>query len=195
MNITSSFFEDIYEKNMYFQDNIYQKNYVTSNEKDISNKLKNKKNLLEKSYDTYIKIINDYSKEIMILRDSLFTNRKLNVKNLNKSNNLIKEQNFIINENKDIEQDIRKIKEAIEIIETVGINNYEEIQKKLHKINLLHQDQKNLHNYLDNYFHKNHSEENKLIRKNIIEDNIIEDIYQSSYNLRNKKRKRYAVEK
>ena len=194
MNITS-FFEDIYEKNIYSQDNIHQKNHVPSKEEDISNKLKNKISLLEKSYDTYIKIINDYSKEIMKLREKLFTNHKLNVKNLDKSNNLLKEQNFIINENKDIDQDIMKTKEAIEIIELVGIHNYEEIQKKLHKINLLHQDQKNLNNHLDNSFHKNHSEETKIIKKNIIETNNLEDIYQSSYNLRNKKRKRHIVEK
>ena len=63
--------------------------------KNLHNKLKNKISLLEKSYDTYIKIINDYSKEIMKLREKLFTNRKLNVKNLDKSNNLLKEQLLI----------------------------------------------------------------------------------------------------
>ena len=212
MNSTS-FFEDIYEENIYPQDNIYQKNHVPSKEEYILNKLKNKISLLEKSYDTYIKIINDYSKEIMKLREILFTNRKLNVKNLDKSNNLIKEQNFIINENKDIEQDIMKIKEAIEIIELIGINNYEEIQKKLHQINLLQQNQKNRNNHLDNSLHKNYSEEIKLIKKypkkkypkkkypkkniietNIIKENKIEDIYQSSYNLRNKKRRRHVIE-
>jgi len=180
---TTSFFEDIYEKNISSQDNIYQKNYIPSKEEDISNKLKNKICLLEKSYDTYIKVINNYSKQIMKLRENLFTNRKLNVENLDKSNNLLKEQNFIINENKDIEQDIMKTKEAIEIIEIVGIHNYGEIQKKLHKINLLQQDQKIINNHLDNSFHKNNKEEK----------NNKEDIYQPSYNFRNKKRKSHVL--
>ena len=76
-----------------------------------------------------------------------------------------------------------KTKEAIEIIEIVGIHNYGEIQKKLHKIDLLHQDQKNLNNHLDNSFHKN----------NIDEKNKLEDIHQRSYNLRNKKRKSHVL--
>ena len=111
----------------------YKKNIFNENNNKLIIKLQKEKIKIEKNIKDYKNIINTYSLDIIKLKKNAFKNLSKNMDKLEKSNELLKEQNFFINEKLTLEKNISLIDNSIELINVVGETFYYKIFSLLNK--------------------------------------------------------------
>ena len=111
----------------------YKKNIFNENNNKLIIKLQKEKIKIEKNIKDYKNIINTYSLDIIKLKKNAFKNLSKNMDKLEKSNELLKEQNFFINEKMALEKNTSLIDNSIELINIVGEPIYYKIFSLLNK--------------------------------------------------------------
>ena len=111
----------------------YKKNIFNENNNKLIIKLQKEKIKIEKNIKDYKNIIDTYSLDIIKLKKNAFKNLSKNIHKLKKSNELLKEQNFFINEKMALEKNTSLIDNSIELINIVGEPIYYKIFSLLNK--------------------------------------------------------------